>query len=81
MSEYEQRRVTYYDFESDDYYVNDAAYSGNRFFSCNFFISDSITTTTRSYKTYWHVLSQLGGLLGLLTALGSVIFKPIAKKF
>lgn len=59
FSEYNQRKLTYYDIEVDDYYINDAAYSNNRYFSCNFVLSDAIstTTTTRKYKTYWYVLS------------------------
>lgn len=63
---------TYLELVDKDYYVNDVGYK-NRFFSMNMYLHDEIVTHVREYRTYWQVLSQLGGFLGLFIAFGRVI--------
>ncbi len=46
----------------------------------NICLSDEIVFHSREYRTYWQVISQLGGLLGVLTAVGRALVTYFASK-
>jgi hypothetical protein len=45
----------------------------------NLLLDDGIVTQTREVKNYWQVLSMLGGLLGVITAVCTVLAKFFSK--
>ena len=65
---------TFYEYTPDAYYVNDIAFK-SRFFSFNVFMSPQVVTVTRQFRTYQDVFAQMGGLLGLLTAIFYIFVK------
>ena len=62
------------------YAINEFTYL-NRFFSLNIILNTEIVTNIREVKNYWQVISQLGGLLGVLTAINTIICKYFSNKF
>ncbi len=43
-------------------------------------LHDELIFHTREYRTYWQVISQLGGLLGVLTAVGRALVTYFASQ-
>ncbi len=43
-------------------------------------LHDELIFHTREYLTYWQVISQLGGLLGVLTAVGRALVTYFASQ-
>ncbi len=79
MSTIGEQDLTYYDLHHELYAVNDFAYQ-SRFYSLNILLSTNVITNVREVKTYWQIISQLGGLLGILTAFNAIICSYFANK-